>query len=149
MSELGIRLIFAYSAQARGRGERINRTFQDRLVAELRLAKIATPEEATGKDENLRFSTPRCLPEMERLNAFLAILRYVYALFRCDVSKKSVYVIFTGRRKSAPVVSFLKWCIPPSPRRMNTSHGNSVVARSARHESVALEKIFLPSHLVD
>jgi len=48
MSELGIRLIFAYSAQARGRGERINRTFQDRLVAELRLAKITTSEEATG-----------------------------------------------------------------------------------------------------
>ncbi len=47
MSELGIRLIFAYSAQARGRGERINRTFQDRLVAELRLKKIADCEGAT------------------------------------------------------------------------------------------------------
>jgi len=47
MSELGIRLIFAYSPQARGRGERINRTFQDRLVAELRVKKIATREEAT------------------------------------------------------------------------------------------------------
>jgi transposase len=47
MSELGIRLIFAYSPQARGRGERINRTFQDRLVAELRLAKITTHEGAT------------------------------------------------------------------------------------------------------
>jgi transposase len=48
MSELGIRLIFAYSPQARGRGERINRTFQDRLVAELRLAKITTCEAATS-----------------------------------------------------------------------------------------------------
>ncbi len=47
MSELGIRLIFAYSAQARGRGERINRTFQDRLVGELRLKKIADCEGAT------------------------------------------------------------------------------------------------------
>ena len=47
MSELGIRLIFAYSAQARGRGERINRTFQDRLAAELRLKKIADCEGAT------------------------------------------------------------------------------------------------------
>ena len=47
MSELGIRLIFAYSPQARGRGERINRTFRDRLVAELRLKKITTSEEAT------------------------------------------------------------------------------------------------------
>jgi transposase len=47
MGELGIRLIFAYSPQARGRGERINRTFQDRLVAELRLKKIMTCEGAT------------------------------------------------------------------------------------------------------
>lgn len=47
MSELGIKLIFAYSPQARGRGERINRTFQDRLVAEMRLKKIATCEGAT------------------------------------------------------------------------------------------------------
>jgi hypothetical protein len=46
MGELGIRLIFAYSPQARGRGERINRTFQDRLVAELRLANITTREAA-------------------------------------------------------------------------------------------------------
>ena len=47
MSELTIRLVFAYSAQARGRGERINRTFQDRLVAELRLKKITDCEGAT------------------------------------------------------------------------------------------------------
>jgi len=47
MSELATRLIFAYSAQARGRGERINRTFQDRLVAELRLKKITDGEKAT------------------------------------------------------------------------------------------------------
>lgn len=47
MSELGIRLIFAYSPQARGRGERINRTFQDRLVAELRLKKIIASDKAT------------------------------------------------------------------------------------------------------
>jgi hypothetical protein len=48
MGELGIRLIFAYSPQARGRGERINRTFHDRLVAELRLKKIGTNEGATS-----------------------------------------------------------------------------------------------------
>lgn len=47
MSELGIRLIFAFSAQARGRGERINRTFQDRLVAELRLHNITDADHAT------------------------------------------------------------------------------------------------------
>lgn len=47
MSELGIRLIFAFSPQARGRGERINRTFQDRLVAELRLHNITDADKAT------------------------------------------------------------------------------------------------------
>jgi hypothetical protein len=48
MSELGVRLIFADSPQARGRGERINGTFQDRLVAELGLRRIRTAEAATA-----------------------------------------------------------------------------------------------------
>lgn len=48
MKELGIGLKFAHSPQARGRGERINGTFQDRLVAELRLHAIATSEKATA-----------------------------------------------------------------------------------------------------
>jgi transposase len=47
MMELGIRLLFAHSPEARGRGERINETFQDRLVAEFRLHGIATYNEAT------------------------------------------------------------------------------------------------------
>jgi transposase len=47
MSELGVRLIFADSPEARGRGERINGTFQDRLVAELGLQRIRTAEAAT------------------------------------------------------------------------------------------------------
>ena len=46
MQELGIGLIFAHSPQARGRGERINGTFQDRLVAELRLHGINNTEAA-------------------------------------------------------------------------------------------------------
>jgi transposase len=39
---LGIEHIPAYSPQARGRSERLNRTFQDRLVNELRVATITT-----------------------------------------------------------------------------------------------------------
>ena len=35
MQRLGVKLIFADSPQARGRGERLNRSFQGRLVAEL------------------------------------------------------------------------------------------------------------------
>jgi transposase len=41
MSQLKVGLIFAYSPQARGRGERLNGTFQDRLVAELRARSIS------------------------------------------------------------------------------------------------------------
>lgn len=40
MNELGIKVIFAHSPQAKGRVERMNGTFQDRLVKELRLVKI-------------------------------------------------------------------------------------------------------------
>jgi len=42
LAQLGVEHIPAYSAQARGRSERLNRTLQDRLVNEFRLAGIAT-----------------------------------------------------------------------------------------------------------
>jgi len=42
LERLGIEHIPAYSPQARGRSERLNRTFQDRLVNELRVATITT-----------------------------------------------------------------------------------------------------------
>lgn len=47
MSQLKVGLIFAYSPQARGRGERLNGSFQDRLVAELALRRITTLRRAT------------------------------------------------------------------------------------------------------
>ncbi|MEK7806414.1 MAG: ISNCY family transposase [Chloroflexota bacterium] len=46
LSELGVEVIHAHSPQAKGRVERLFRTFQDRLIKELRLAHIRTPEEA-------------------------------------------------------------------------------------------------------
>jgi transposase len=42
LATLGVEHIPAYSPQARGRSERLNRTFQDRLVNELRVAGITT-----------------------------------------------------------------------------------------------------------
>jgi len=47
MQSLAVALIFAGSPQARGRGERINGSFQGRLVAELRRAGIETAAAAT------------------------------------------------------------------------------------------------------
>lgn len=46
LARLGIEHIPAYSPQARGRSERLNRTFQDRLVNELRVAGIRSLEAA-------------------------------------------------------------------------------------------------------
>ena len=46
LAELGVRLIFARSPQAKGRVERMAGTFQDRLVTELRLTSATTIAEA-------------------------------------------------------------------------------------------------------
>ena len=47
LGELGITRISAHSPEAKGRVERANGTFQDRLVSELRLAGACTLSEAT------------------------------------------------------------------------------------------------------
>lgn len=62
LNELGTRDIAAYSAQAKGRVERMWGTFQDRLVSELRLANACTIDEANAvlrrviEDHNKRFA---------------------------------------------------------------------------------------------
>jgi hypothetical protein len=60
LKELGIQMIPAYSPQARGRSERRFGTWQGRLPQELRLAGIATLEEAN------RFLRERYIAEMNR-----------------------------------------------------------------------------------
>lgn len=63
LEELGVELIPAYSPQAKGRVERLNRTFQDRLVSELKLRKITNIDLANEfinkvfiPDHNRRFA---------------------------------------------------------------------------------------------
>lgn len=65
LARLGIEHIPSYSPQARGRSERLNRTVQDRLVNELRVAGIATVEAANRylaetfvPQHNLTFACP-------------------------------------------------------------------------------------------
>ena len=68
MRELGVTQVFAHSPEAKGRVERANGTFQDRLVAELRLAGASTLSEAnTVLGEflsrfNARFGVPAVQP---------------------------------------------------------------------------------------
>src|ERR687892_1371887 len=66
---LGVTQILAHSPQAKGRVERAKGTFQDRLVAELRLAGASTLEEANQvlaeflPRFNQRFGVPAAQPE--------------------------------------------------------------------------------------
>jgi len=69
LARLGIEHIGAYSPQARGRGERLNRTLQDRLVNELRRAGIDTLDGANAylrerfiPDYNATFTRPPADP---------------------------------------------------------------------------------------
>ncbi len=67
MQSLGIQLIFAHSPQAKGRVERLFDTLQDRLVKELRLAHINTPEQG-----NI-FLTALFIPSFNKKFAVLSI----------------------------------------------------------------------------
>ncbi len=70
LAELGITQILAHSPEAKGRVERANSTFQDRLVTELRLAGANTLEEANQvlaqflPRFNQRFGVPAAQPEL-------------------------------------------------------------------------------------
>jgi len=76
LDELGVTLIFAGSPQAKGRIERLWGTFQDRLVSELRLAKVKTAEQAQAvldrylPQHNRRFSKPaRAEPAWRKISS--------------------------------------------------------------------------------
>jgi hypothetical protein len=64
LGEQDVELIAAHSPQANGRVERLFKTFQDRLIKELRLTGVSTLEEANRFLEgylpiyNLRFAVP-------------------------------------------------------------------------------------------
>lgn len=68
MKELGVDVIHANSAPAKGRIERLFKTFQDRVIKEMRLAGVRTLEEANEflkgylPKYNKRFSVPAKLP---------------------------------------------------------------------------------------
>jgi hypothetical protein len=64
LDELGVELIAAHSPQAKGRVERLLKTFQDRVIKELRLAEVSTLEAANAflkgylPIDNRRFAVP-------------------------------------------------------------------------------------------
>ena len=75
MGELGIEQIFARSPQAKGRVKRMNGTFQDRLVSELRLAGAATIDQANAvlRDFLPRFNSQFRVPAQQSPAAYRSL----------------------------------------------------------------------------
>ena len=94
LKKLGVEHILAYSPQARGRSERLNRTFQDRLVNELRAQGIQTMQAANGylrerflAAHNARFAHPPADPD----TAFVAVGRSVdLDQFLCHEEERTI-----------------------------------------------------------
>jgi len=73
MGDLGVDMIHAYSPQAKGRVERGNQTHQDRLVKDMRQAKIASIDTANAflereylAEHNARFANVADQPDIHR-----------------------------------------------------------------------------------
>ncbi len=77
MDELNIEMIFANSAQAKGRVERVNLTLQDRLVKELMLQNISTMKEGNAylPEFIVMFNKKFEVEPTERINAHRPLLR--------------------------------------------------------------------------
>ncbi len=105
LQELGIESISADSPEAKGRIERLWRTFQDRLGSELRLAKASTLEEA---DRVLRRFLPRynrrfVVPAAEAESAYRTVaagldLNRVFCLKHERTVGRDNVVSLSGRR---------------------------------------------------
>lgn len=87
LTELGIKMIPAYSPQARGRMERSYRTWQGRLPQELRVRGITTMEAANGflreeyvREFNGRFTVLPALPGSAFVRSRCKDLDWVFAL---------------------------------------------------------------------
>ena len=90
---LGIEHIPSYSPQGRGRGERLNRTLQGRLINELRVAGITTVEAANAylreqfiADYDAQFTCPPADPDP----AFVALGTVDLDLILCQEEERTV-----------------------------------------------------------
>ena len=118
MRDLGIRMIPAYSPQARGRSERSFGTWQGRLPQELRLRKIQTIQEAnTFLNENYidEFNSKFTVAAAESGTAFMPIQRQdlnrVFAIQHERTVNKDNTIQFANR----------VWQLPETPLRATLS----------------------------
>lgn len=114
MEELGVTLIKAWSAPAKGRIENQWKTFQDRLVVELRLAGVTTREDANRvldwflKEYNRRFTiAARQREPVFRISPTPAKLDRILCLKETRVVNKDHTISFEGLVLQIPPSS--KW----------------------------------------
>lgn len=104
LGEMGVEVIHAYSPQAKGRIERLFKTFQDRLVKEMRLSDIRTLEEANFFLErylpvyNKKFAVAAVSPaDLHRKAPTERVLSGILCLKTERVVRKDMTVAYKGR----------------------------------------------------
>ena len=101
MKEMNVRLILAQSPQAKGRVERSNGVMQDRLVKELRLAKIASIDQANAWFKESKF--------WEKMNEKFAVI----SVEECDAHRPLVMrledVLCVKEKRSVGLDGCVQW----------------------------------------
>lgn len=93
LERLGVEHIGAYSPQARGRSERLNRTVQGRLVNELALAEISTLAAANaylGERFVPEYNEEFARPPADATSAFVPLLGVDLDAILCEQEERSV-----------------------------------------------------------
>ena len=142
MDELGIKIIKAYSPQAKGRIERLWRTFQDRLIAEMRLAGIKNRDEANSflssflKDFNKKFYyKPKKQIVAFRKSPPLKELDRILCLKEPRTVSKDHTVKFHGLLMQIPPSR--KWASISGQKVLVLQHSNGSVEIMYKKQSVA------------
>jgi transposase len=142
MDELGIKIIKAYSPQAKGRIERLWGTFQDRLIAEMRLAGIKNKDEANSflpsflKDFNKKF----CCKPKKQIIAFrksppVKELDRILCLKEPRTVSKDHTIKFHGLLLQIPPSR--KWASIAGQKVLVLQHSNGSVEIMYKKQSVA------------
>lgn len=125
LARLGIEHILAFSPQARGRGERVNRTLQDRLVHELRLAGVRSIERANrfiAETFLPRYNQEFARPPADPASAFVTAAGTDLDQILCHQEERTV------GRDNTVALGTIALQIPKQPGRATCS-GLSVLAR--------------------
>ncbi|MEK7534238.1 MAG: hypothetical protein AAB600_02765 [Patescibacteria group bacterium] len=91
--DLDILLITAHSPEAKGRVERLFETLRDRLMKEMRLANINTPEEGN------RFLEKVFLPKFNNRFAVIPAKEGDIHRLLSDTDRKNIHRIFSAQSK--------------------------------------------------